>query len=187
MSVTSTQPPCLLNAWAENENQLLHWLLSQVHDRDQAADILHDVFLQTLSQGHAFCEIQAPRAWLYQVARHCLVNYYRKNHRYLALNPDFDVEDHVTNPSEPVDDLTQCLPRVLNEMAPEDRDIIRCCDIEGMALQAYATANHLTLPATKSRIQRARKRLRNLMVVNCQVVLDEQGSVCCFTPRTSTE
>ncbi len=82
-----------------------------------------------------------------------------------------------------VDDLTQCLPRVLSELSANDSDIIRRCDIEGMPLQTYATGHQLSLSATKSRIQRARKRLRDGLLQSCKVVLDNQGQVCCFTPR----
>ena len=48
-----------------------------------------------------------------------------------------------------------------------------------------AESNHLTLSATKSRIQRARKRLRGNMIQKCRVLFDEHGSVCCFTPQKS--
>ncbi|MGC1518341.1 MAG: RNA polymerase subunit sigma-70, partial [Azonexus sp.] len=41
----------------------------------------------------------------------------------------------------------------------------------------------ISLPGAKSRIQRARKRLRNRLVKACQVTFDDQGEVCCFVPR----
>ena len=41
----------------------------------------------------------------------------------------------------------------------------------------------ITVPGAKSRVQRARKRLRERLLTSCQVVLNERGAVCCFTPR----
>lgn len=182
MSDSTGLPPCILNAWHENEDELKHWLLHQLASPDLAADSLHDVFIKALLQGKTFCNINNPRAWLFQVARNYLIDTYRKDKKLLPLPDDLEIENH-TDVSATVDELTQCLPRVLSELAPEDGDIIRRCDIEGMTLQHYAQSNHLTLTATKSRIQRARKRLRENMILNCQVVLDDHGSVCCFTPR----
>lgn len=182
MSNNTEIPPCILNAWRENENELKHWLINKLADKDSTADPLHDIFMKALSQGNAFCNINNPRAWLFQVARNYLIDAYRKDKKLLPLPDDLDAEIN-TDVIETIDKLTQCLPRVLSELAPEDSDIIRQCDIENMSLQHYANANHLTLAATKSRIQRARKRLRENMIQKCQVVLDEQGSVCCFTPR----
>lgn len=182
MSNNTKIPPCILTAWRENEDELKNWLISNVSDRERAADPLHDIFIKAISQGNAFCNIRNPRAWLFQVARNYLIDAYRKDKKLLPLPDDLDVEND-TDVMAIIDKLTQCLPRVLSELTPDDRDILRQCDIENMTLQHYADSNHLTLAATKSRIQRARKRLRENMIQKCQVVLDDDGSVCCFTPR----
>ena len=182
MSNNTKIPPCILTAWRENEDELKNWLISNVSDRERAADPLHDIFIKAISQGNAFCNNRNPRAWLFQVARNYLIDAYRKDKKLLPLPDDLDVEND-TDVMATIDKLTQCLPRVLSELTPDDRDILRQCDIENMTLQHYADSNYLTLAATKSRIQRARKRLRENMIQKCQVVLDDDGSVCCFTPR----
>ena len=41
----------------------------------------------------------------------------------------------------------------------------------------------LSLPAAKSRVQRARLRLRAQLAEACQVTFDDKGKVCCFVPR----
>ena len=83
----------------------------------------------------------------------------------------------------PVDLLSACLPRVLSELAAEDREAIERCDIGGMTQHAFAEFAGLSLPGAKSRVQRARQRLRAQLVRACQVQLDEHGKVCCFVPR----
>ena len=180
MSDKPAIPDCVLKAWNANEEELSHWLLHQLADSDNAADSLHDIFIKAISQGKSFCNISNPRAWLFQVARNYLIDTYRKNKKLIPLPDDLASDEKAI---AAVDELTQCLPRVLSELNPDDSDIIRRCDIEGMSLQAYAAAHQLTLSATKSRIQRARKRLRDGLLLSCKVVLDTQGQVCCFTPR----
>jgi len=82
-----------------------------------------------------------------------------------------------------VDGLASCLPRVLTELKPQDSELIKVCDIQGMSQQEYATQHGLTLAATKSRLLRARSKLKDQLSVSCQVKLDENQQVCCFTPR----
>ncbi len=179
--------PCILSAWELHESELHHWLLRQLGNQSDAADALHDVFLKAVSKGVTFCEIDNPRAWLFQVARNYLADVYRKTRNFteLADIPDTEFTHENKTENTAVDELAECLPRLLTELVFEDSDIIRRCDIEGMQLQQYADENHLTLPATKSRIQRARKRLREQMIQKCQVTMDEQGAVCCFISRSS--
>lgn len=94
-----------------------------------------------------------------------------------------DLEAETDDPAPPVDGLTQCLPRVLAELSPQDREAITLCDIEGMTQQDYAKLIGLTLPAAKSRVQRARARLKARMNDACQVSYDEAGQVTGFVPR----
>lgn len=52
-----------------------------------------------------------------------------------------------------------------------------------MSQKDYAEPLGLTLPAAKSRVQRARQRMQAQMVKACQVRFDETGKICCFVPR----
>ncbi|KGG96365.1 hypothetical protein P245_06055, partial [Comamonas thiooxydans] len=83
----------------------------------------------------------------------------------------------------PVDELDACMELNLLALDAEDRHIIAACDLQGQTARAYAEANQLTLAATKSRLLRARKRLRESLILNCQVRFDDSGQVCCHTPR----
>lgn len=85
----------------------------------------------------------------------------------------------------PVDARAERLERVLSELPEDDCEIIRRCDLEGMKLQTYGDVHALTLPAVKSRIQRARQRMREIMTRNCQVRFDDAGQVCCHVPRAA--
>ena len=85
--------------------------------------------------------------------------------------------------TDTVDTLTACLPRVLSELSSEDREAITLCDLQGMAQADYAAAKGLGLSAAKSRLQRARQRLKQRMTDVCQVRLDESGRVSDFVPR----
>jgi RNA polymerase sigma-70 factor, ECF subfamily len=82
-----------------------------------------------------------------------------------------------------VDSLTACLPRVLSELDLEDRDAITLCDLQGMSQAEYAKAKGLSLSAAKSRVQRARTRMKQQMSVACQVKTDPAGHVLDFVPR----
>ncbi len=168
---------CITFAWEEYESELRLFLQGQVKSAALAEDLLQDVFVKALAEGSQFCELDNARAWLFRVARNHMTDYFRTHKEYTEV-PD-DLPDQKKN-VEPVVNLAKCLPTAMEKLSPEDHEIIELCDLDGMTQVEYAELKGLALPTAKSRIQRARKRLKQSLHQSCQVILDEQGNVCCF-------
>ncbi|HEA25919.1 MAG TPA: RNA polymerase subunit sigma-70, partial [Ectothiorhodospiraceae bacterium] len=86
---------------------------------------------------------------------------------------------------EAVANLAQCLPRALASLPPDDSHAIHHCDLEGMTQVEYAEHLGISVAGAKSRIQRARKRLKQQLKEVCQIRFDDAGNVCCFVPCQS--
>ncbi len=173
--------PCLMAAWTSCQAALRGYLRHRVGHGEEADDLLQETFIKAMGQGQKFCAIGNPRAWLFQVARNALTDRLRVAREHLPLPDDLAASTEELPP--PVDGLSQCLPRVLSELSEADRLAITLCDIEGKSQQALADRLGLSLSGAKSRIQRARLRLKEQMKIGCQVRFNEKGEVCCFTPR----
>lgn len=176
---------CHNKAWRQHKAELRGFLASRAGGAAEADDLLQDVFLKALQQGKDFCRLDNPRAWLFHVARNLLIDRLRLTREQVPL-PD-DLRDDVVPAVDPVDLLSHCLPRVLSELSPDDREAILFCDMQGMTQKDYARKLGLSLPAAKSRVQRARLRLRSQLAEACQVTFDDEGKVCCFVPRPPLE
>lgn len=172
---------CVLNAWGQHESELRGFLVRRLNNQEVAEDLLQDTFVKAIAEGSRFCELDNPRAWLYRVARNILVDHLRRKNRFIDDLPDhLPYEAPIT---AAVDDLSQCLPRALDALAGKDAEAITLCDLEGMNQADYAKLIGISVPGAKSRVQRARARLKQQLKTACQVRFDESGSVCCFTPR----
>lgn len=165
-------------AWQTHEGELRGFLRHRVSDVEAADDLLQDVFLKAMRAGQGFCSLDNPRAWLFQVARNALVDRYRSEQSLVPL-PD-DLADTAALPQDsvaPVDALADCLTRVLGELSPDDTAILRACDLQGQAQKDFALANGMTLAAAKSRLLRARQRLRDRLTTVCRVQFNDNGCV----------
>ena len=181
----SAEMPCILKAWQESVPALRRWLSAQglcVYDVD---DVVQEVYVKAMLHRAAFCALDAPQAWLFTVARHALIDRARLRKNFVDLDalPESILLAEEVDEALPVDDLRMCVPRVLAQMSVHEREIIECCDLQGMSQKAYAERVGLSVSGAKSRLQRARKCLAKLLVTQCQVRFDAQGSVCCFTPQ----
>ena len=175
---------CVSSAWQAHEGELLGYLRHRLSDADAANDVLQDVFVKAMRQGQGFCTLDNPRAWLFQVARNALIDRARTTHPTEAL-PEGPAETPapIQEDLAPVDALADCLARALGELSVDDACILRSCDLEGQTQRAFAEAHGLGLPATKSRLLRARQRLRARLTTACQVRFEADGSVAGHVPR----
>lgn len=173
---------CVAHAWREHQDELHAFLRRRLHDPEAASDLLQVVFLRALHQGRHFCELEAPRAWLFRVARNALTDHLRTRRPMLDLPADLAQPDRA---QAPVESLSECLPYALASLSAADRDVLESCELGAMTQRAFADSRGLSLAAAKSRALRARARLREAMVRNCGVRFDvESGKVCCYVPRS---
>nr|WP_305800354.1 sigma factor-like helix-turn-helix DNA-binding protein [Thiolapillus sp.] len=86
-----------------------------------------------------------------------------------------------------VDSLAECLPRALQDLDAADREAIKLCDLECMKQAEYARAKGISLAGAKSRVQRARRRLKQALQACCQIRYDESGSICCYALKPFTQ
>jgi RNA polymerase sigma-70 factor (ECF subfamily) len=171
---------CVAAAWRAHESELRGFLKHQLPDGHAAEDLLQDVFVKAMRQGQGFCSLGNPRAWLFQVARNAVIDRARVAKHHVPLD---DAEPELQAPAaetlEPVDALAGCVDRVLGELAREDAAILQACDIQGQTQREFAEQHGLSLPAAKSRLLRARQRMRDRLTTACRVNFDpDDGRVC---------
>ena len=168
-----------MKAWIENEPGLHSWLLKQTRDPELSRDLLQDVFLNSLEHRERFCTLEHAKSWLFTITRNTLIDASRKH----TADSTPDIDQEAPEDDEPfLLELESCMFRVLTEMKDSDRDVIEQCDIQKLSQESYANKVGLSLPATKTKLQRARQKLRERMITACKIQFDETG-VSDFTPR----
>lgn len=172
---------CLDTAWKQHAAELRSWLRHRTSQPQDVDDMMQDLYMKALRQGSRFCDVHNARAWLFEVSRNALADRLKLKREMVEL-PD-DLPAALPQDAAPVDNLAACLPRVLSELSPTDREVIALCDLNGLPQAVYAAQVGLHLSAAKSRLQRARRRLRAQMTLACQVKMDADGHVEGFVPR----
>lgn len=170
---------CVAVAWHAHEQELRKFLRHRLADDGAADDVLQDVFVKALRQGQRFCVLDNPRAWLFDVARHAMIDRLRASRSFELLDELVLAQPEAEPCCEPVDALADCVRRSLPELTPADAEILQACDLDGETQRAYAERHGLTLTAVKSRLLRARQRLRGRITQACRVRFDAvDGRVC---------
>lgn len=172
-------------AWQSLRGELVRFVRARVGDEATADDIVHDVLLRALG------ELDGPqppvhlRGWLYRVTRNAIVDHYR------ARRPDAELPDEESAPpaNEAADDasaeqeLARCLEPLLATLPPSHREALTLAELDGLTQREVAVHAGLSLSGAKSRVQRARKMLRESILDCCRVEVDRRGGIVDFQRR----
>jgi RNA polymerase sigma-70 factor, ECF subfamily len=158
---------------AEFLARLRAFIRSRVRTEADAEDLVQDVLYKLFRQGeHAIKG--SIHAWLFTVARHAIIDSHRARRSTAPI-------DSVPEPSVALEarsagsELARCLAPMLLSMAKEDRSLLIRVDGNGEAQADVARELGLPLSTVKSRVQRARARLRRRLEGCCSIELDSRG------------
>jgi RNA polymerase sigma-70 factor, ECF subfamily len=175
-------------SWAETLDRLRGFVAARVGDPELAADITHDVVVRSIASG-ALDRVDNPAAWLYRSARNAVIDHYRTRHVHDPLDdsemwPDPGPTDD--RPNEATRELARCLRPMLQQLPPGARDALVRVDLDGQTHQQAAVQVGVSVSGMKSRVQRARRQLRELLETCCAVGLDARGAVSTYRPAAPT-
>lgn len=170
--------------WEEAVDRVRAFVAARVGDRDLAADITHDVLVRSIASG-ALDEVDNPTAWLYRSARNAVIDHYRTRRVHAPLDdgdawPDPDTSGDA--PNDATRELARCLQPMLEELPPPAREALTRVDLEGQTHRAAAAELGLSVSGMKSRVQRARRQLKDVLQRCCTVHLDRAGAVAGYAP-----
>jgi RNA polymerase sigma factor (sigma-70 family) len=164
----------LETAVKRDRKRLFDFIRRRIADEGDAEDILQDVFYQLLTSPSVTEPIENLTAWLFTVARHKVIDWYRK--RRPAPLPEaggsLDLEDVLFDSADGPDRaywraaVWAELANALDEMPPEQRDVFVAHELEGASFKQIAERTGEPLNTLLSRKRYAvlylRERLRDL-------------------------
>ena len=134
-----------------------------------ADDLVQETYLRAFRFSHRFQPGTHLRAWLFQILRNTFLTFYRLRERESALAEDgvpaWDApmfHDAPEESSGAVEAHTD-LERALRRLPEEFRTVLLLAEVEGMALEDVARVLACPVGTVKSRIFRAKERLRGLL------------------------
>jgi RNA polymerase sigma-70 factor (ECF subfamily) len=172
------------SSWASTIERLQSFIAARVGDRELAADLTQDVIVRSIASG-ALDRVDNPSAWLYRSARNAVIDHYRTKRVHDPLPepdqwPDPDLPGN--EPNEATRELAHCLQPLLAELPDTARDALTRVDLHGATHHAAADELGISVSGMKSRVQRARRQLRDLLTGCCEVDLDRAGAVADYHP-----
>ncbi len=176
--------PPLQETVRRERSRLLEFIRRRIPDRDEAEDLLQDVFYELTEAYQLAKPIERVASWLYAVARHKITDWYRRPAyaRTVSLessSTDDDPEDSGllladllpssdgTAPDDLMrDTVMEALSEALDELPPEQRDVFVRHELDGQPFREMSEELGVSVNTLLSRKRYAvlylRERLREL-------------------------
>jgi RNA polymerase sigma-70 factor (ECF subfamily) len=162
--------------WLEYHTGLLNFIKSRVINESVAEDILQEVFIRTQTRIDTLRDENKIASWLYQITRNAIVDHFRA-HKSMEVLPE-TLKTPVEDPTEKARrEIEGCLEPMIENLPPKYRQAIILSELEGLPQKEVASIQGLSLSGAKSRIQRGRAMLKDMLLDCCHFEYDNRGKV----------
>ncbi|GGS51382.1 hypothetical protein GCM10010156_07490 [Planobispora rosea] len=177
---TPTHPASDIAAITQMRTRLVAFVAARVDRPDEAEDIVQEVLMRISRSASELRDAGRLEAWVYQITRNAIIDHHRAAARAGRTQAravfDRSLSTEAADPGA-LSALTGCLAPMLARLPERDRQAIAMVDYDGLTQAEAARRLGLSVPGMKSRIQRARARLRTLLLACCQIAVDARGDV----------
>ncbi len=174
--------------WAEFAAPLRAFIVRRVPPGIEADDVVQEVFVRVVRHLPSLRDSDRLEAWLYQIARNALRDAMRvrqrRDLRSEALETDVPAQPDMESERAAEAELAPCLRPMITRLAEPYRTAIELTS-QGLTQTEVANRVGVSISGMKSRVQRAREQLKQMLVRCCEVDIDRRGGVSDYQVRDS--
>ncbi len=171
--------------WLAMRGELAGFFRRRVTDEHAVEDLVAETFLRVHAGLAGVRDEERVSAWVYRIARNVLGDQRRR-----ATGETLEVPEATAEPEGPDENFNAEVSSWLDgflasQLSDEHREAVELADVRGLTQVEVARQLGLSLPATKSRVQRGRERLRELVANCCHVEFDRHRNVVAYSRRSA--
>jgi RNA polymerase sigma-70 factor (ECF subfamily) len=163
------------------KDRLHNFLYRYTHNHQDCEDLVQETFLRVYRSKHSYERIAKFSTWMYTIALNLAKSLYKKKQRMTTVTiheDESDPEDRPMNLEDsdilPDDSLHEkmCmneLEKALKELSEDFREVVILRDIQQLAYDEIAEITDMPMGTVKSRINRGRAQLQELLKNHVQL------------------
>lgn len=190
MTTASSQagPAAATELWAEFVAPVRAFVRRRAPAGVDVEDVVQEIFLRVLRHLPATETVERLDAWIFRIARTALIDAQRAHRRHVGRSTDVE-PDAMASGGDDHDDLAAvrelapCLTPFVARLDEPYRSALELTSLQGMTQQEAAQQAGISISGMKSRVQRARIKLREMMLRCCELDLDAHGMITDYLVR----
>lgn len=156
---------------------------SRLRDRLAVEDILQEICLKIHTGLDRLRDSERIEGWIFRIARNAIIDYYRGRRPAVELTEEMVGFEEDREERKLQERLRRDVQAMVDRLPPSFRETIVMTDLGSASQVERARRTGLSFSGAKSRVQRARARLRRMLLDCCHFQFDRMGRVIDYSPR----
>lgn len=169
--------------WESLNKDLRSFISSRVKNDADTDDILQELYIKIHDNINGLKESSKFRSWIYQITRNLIIDKYRRNRQAIVLNEIMKTLPGSSASTRFMEIAIKDMIKFMDKLPPEYCEALCMTELEGMSQKEYALMKGLSYSGAKSRIQRARIILREMLLQCCHYQFDIYGTIYDIQPK----
>lgn len=160
--------------WHLFHQPLKQFVINRTGDPLAADDIVQDTFFKIHLNIKNLRDEEKIKPWVYQITRNAIIDYYRRERSFeeLPFNlPSTEEEIEISN------QLASCIKPMIEQLPLKYREALMITELQGYTQVELSMKLGISLSGAKSRVQRGRLKLKELLLACCHVKTDPLGHI----------
>lgn len=163
--------------WSEFHRELKSFILNKTRDANDSDDLLQEVFLKIIQNMHRINQAENLRKYLFAMVRNTLNDYYRKKELIQEFSDDYDVIDDIESESLNATIANCCITPFIYQLPEKYKEALLITEFQNVSQKELAEKLNISYSGAKSRVQRAKEKLKELILGCCALEIDSYGNV----------
>ena len=167
------------SVWMSLEKRLREFISAKVNDKADVEDILQETFIRIHDNIDSLNDKTKVKSWVYQISRNLVNDYYRsqKKMRNTAADIFIENEENEEKSEDLMSETLEDMIKMMDRLPAKYCEALCLTELGNMNQLEYSKHSGLSYSAAKSRIQRARVMLRDMLMNCCHYHFDKYGTV----------
>lgn len=170
--------------WRQFHEPLRGFVAKRVSDASTADDIVQDVFVKIARTIHTLKDEEKVHAWIYNITRNAIIDHYRKRKPTEQLPIELEAEHQPEDGHELTRSLAVCIRPMIEQLPEKYRTAIELTELQGMSQRELGEHLGLSFSGAKSRVQRGREKLKEMLTACCSIESDRYGNIIDYVPNS---
>jgi len=190
--------PSTEKVWEDFSSSLRVFIGRRISNHSHVDDILQDIFVKIHKNISSIGDVTKLRSWVYQIARNTIIDYYRKSrikteeltddHFQALIEEEQFSENQAENPfrnlaQNPNQEIASGLRDMIVQLPEKYAHALLMVEFEGISQTELAERLGISVSGAKSRVQRGRQMLRDLLMKCCHFEFDRYGTIIDYYPH----